>query len=70
MITQTLEWHRFGDEMPELGKECLLIPVNSADPVVVSELTIKAMEPRWNDTWFLMSDDDLWAYWSEPKEEK
>lgn len=74
MIQQTLEWHRFGEERPEEEVECLLISEGFEDfvlPLVVMREEMHRMEwqgPDYSTTFCV--DSDLWAYWSEPKEEK
>lgn len=71
MITQTLEWYRFGDKMPELDKLCLVTTWGSEPQV--AHLTFDPDDgDRWSSNGYIspVMDDDLWAYWVEPKEEK
>lgn len=77
MIQQTLEWHRFGDERPEDNSQCLLMRSYLFEPgyCVPESARYDARDNRswcWESktTSYKERDTDLWAYWSEPKEEK
>lgn len=67
MITQTLEWYRFGEKQPEVDEYCLM---------TFGGVPPKLVRLHSGDEWrsgdgqiFNIDDTDLWAYWSEPKEE-
>lgn len=77
MIQQTLEWHRFGDERPMDAMSCLLMRSYTFEKGYYYP-TCARYDGRANTVWcwedvrtrYKGQSNDLWAYWSEPKEEK
>lgn len=72
MISQTLEWYRFGDVRPEMGKDCMVLRDDQPLKCLLSShlekvgLTI-IYWVGW-DGYYVPDDNDLWAYWEKPKE--
>jgi len=79
MITQTLEWHRFGDESPEPNQPCVIIYNPNCWPQFgyLSPNTVhgaRKYKYEWaevfdhNEEMIRCKPEHLWAYWVEPKE--